>query len=147
MVEKKLRELGICVEDRSMGTNKSLLKVLLQELEKKEKLLRNYMSDDTKERLDSISEVIVKSVGLQEKIKLASDEIGNLRVNVESLEKEKNELSVKNNLLARIEEQNRLLIMEKSSLIGEMKKKEVLISELRKIVKYYSHNIISESPP
>jgi uncharacterized protein YydD (DUF2326 family) len=146
-VDKKLKELGIEVRDPGLGTCKSLLKVLLGELEKKDKLLRNYMSDDTKERLDSISEVIVKSVGLQEKIKLASDEIGNLRINLESLEKEKNELSVKNNLLARIEEQNRLLIMEKSSLIGEMKKKEVLISELRKIVKYYSHNIISESSP
>ena len=63
MVAKKLEGLDIKVEDESLGTNKSLIKTQLFELEKKQKTILNLMSNETKERLEKISEVIIKNVG------------------------------------------------------------------------------------
>jgi len=57
------------------------------------------MSSETKDRLEKISEVIIKNVGLEEQITLSNQENENLKTKLIESEKEKNSLTIKNSIL------------------------------------------------
>lgn len=98
------------------------------------------MSSETKDRLEKISEVIIKNVGLEEQITLSNQENENLKTKLIESEKEKNSLTIKNSILQKLEDQNKILNQEKENLVDGIHKKGLLISELRKTLKYYSNN-------
>ena len=95
------------------------------------------MSTQMKQRIESVSEIIVKSVGLEEHIKLLEEDKFSLMQKFEQLEKQHEGLKIEYGILEKVNQDNDALRNEKSELFELLKNKEMVIIEMKKNYQFY----------